>query len=116
MPNSSQDAERARRPSRRVEPHIEASRWRKEKLEAHPELLQPFEFAKALRQIARNLKACRDHRGMSQADLAKLARMHQPAVARLEAGSWSGLNMATVFRLALGLGVTPSRLLAGVDE
>jgi transcriptional regulator with XRE-family HTH domain len=62
------------------------------------------------RQLGMKLKALRDEKGMSQAALAKKAKLTREHVNRLEAGR-HGPTMVVLQRLAKALGVPVTALL-----
>ncbi len=62
--------------------------------------------------IGRGIRAARDARGWTQADLARVTGIRRPNIARLERGA--GLpNMTTLHRVACGLEVSLESLLSG---
>lgn len=69
----------------------------------------PNEIVKANARGDSLLKAWREYRGLTQAELAEAAAMKQPALARLE-NSGSTPRAATVARLAAALGIEPGQL------
>jgi transcriptional regulator with XRE-family HTH domain len=63
------------------------------------------------KRLASMLKAKREDRGLTQIDLAKLAKVSQAYVASLEAGSKKNPSLAVLQRLAKALGVPVTELL-----
>ena len=57
-------------------------------------------------QIAAQIIEIRKVHNLSQAELAKLAGTSQPAVARLESGSYEGYSMKTLRKIAAVFGMT----------
>ena len=55
-------------------------------------------------RIEQDLVALREHRGLSQVELAKRIGISQPAVARLEAGRIKNLTLRTLARYAAAVG------------
>ena len=70
----------------------------------------PNEVVKANARGDSLLKAWREYRGLTQAELAEAAAMKQPALARLEK-SGSTPRAATIARLATALGIEPGQLM-----
>ena len=70
----------------------------------------PNEVVKANARGDSLIKAWREYRGLTQAELAEAAAMKQPALARLE-NSTSIPRAATIARLATALGIEPAQLL-----
>ncbi len=64
--------------------------------------------------FSRSIRALRLSKGWTQAHLAKQAGLAQPNLAAFESGARRP-NWASVARLAQGLGVSPSELLAGFE-
>lgn len=64
------------------------------------------------RQLATNLRAWRDGRGMSQERLGELLGKHRTYIGRIESGK-ENLTLAAVERLAAQLGLHPLDLLEG---
>lgn len=56
------------------------------------------------------LKEWRDKRGLSQAELAKLARVRQPTISDIETGKMTDPGVATLGKLAKALRVRVSTL------
>lgn len=69
--------------------------------------------APELRRFADNLRAIRKSQGMSQMDLGFECRVHPSVIGRLEAGSREP-RLATIVRLAAGLGVPAGDLMDGL--
>lgn len=74
-----------------------------------------------LLQFAANLKAVRKREGVSQLDLGYACGVHPSVIARIEAGNREP-RLATIVKLAAGLGVSAAELmgdlpiLASTDE
>jgi transcriptional regulator with XRE-family HTH domain len=62
-----------------------------------------------------NVWSLREARGMTQRQLAEVARMKQPRIAEIERGDGNP-TLLTISRIAHALGVTAERLLAAPDE
>lgn len=71
---------------------------------ADPEIRREHERTVLAHAVAMRVISYRTEHGLSQAALARLLGMHQPAVARLEAGDHEP-SLATLSRLARVLGV-----------
>jgi DNA-binding Xre family transcriptional regulator len=65
--------------------------------------------------ITQDLVALRTERGVSQRQLAELAGMKQPMIARIEAGAVKNLELRTVARLAVALGARVKMTLEKTD-
>jgi DNA-binding XRE family transcriptional regulator len=76
-----------------------------------PGTLRPVKLAERIRQI-------REAKGLSQSECAETAGLTRHVWHDHESARERRANpkLSTVFALARGLGVTPSELLAGVDE
>jgi DNA-binding XRE family transcriptional regulator len=70
-----------------------------------PEVLAELERTSVAEQVALLLTTYRVEHGLTQTGLARLLGMHQPAIARLEAGSHEP-SLATLARLSSALGVS----------
>lgn len=70
-----------------------------------PEVAAELERTSVAEQVALLLATYRAEHGLSQTALAKVLGMHQPAIARLEAGSHEP-TLATLARLSSALGVS----------
>ena len=57
------------------------------------------------------LREWRERRGLTQAELAKLARVRQPTISDLETGLSKAIRFEVLDRLAEALRVTPGELL-----
>jgi ribosome-binding protein aMBF1 (putative translation factor) len=71
---------------------------------ADPEIRREHERTALAHAVAMRVIGYRVERGLSQTALARMLGMHQPAVARLEAGGHEP-SLATLSRLARVLGV-----------
>lgn len=67
-----------------------------------------------LATLGENVERLREARGLTQEELGRLAGLHQTAIARIEKGE-RGPRLATLFKLAEGLGVRPGELFDGID-
>jgi len=65
------------------------------------------------RTFGANLKAIRNRRGLTQADLAHLAKLDQTAISRIELGLREP-RLSTVISLAAALDVSGSELIPGL--
>jgi len=70
-----------------------------------PEVAAEFEQTAVAEQVALLVTTYRLEPGLTQTGLAKMLGMHQPAIARLEAGSHEP-SLATLARLSSALGIT----------
>ena len=57
-------------------------------------------------ELSRKIVLLRKKRGWSQSDLARVARIPQPTICRLETGNIKQPRMATLIRIARGLGIS----------
>lgn len=64
-------------------------------------------------QFAENLKAARKRAGLSQEGLGDATELHRTEISLLERAERDP-RLATIVKLANGLGVTPSDLLEGI--
>src|SRR6266568_5984649 len=69
-----------------------------------PDVLAELERTSVAEQVALLLTSYRVERGLTQTGLAELLGMHQPAIARLEAGTHEP-SLATLARLSSALGI-----------
>jgi transcriptional regulator with XRE-family HTH domain len=67
-----------------------------------------------LEQFAANLRAARQTRGLSQERLAELSGLDTTSIGRIERAKRDP-GVRIIVRLAKGLGVSPARLLDGID-
>lgn len=65
----------------------------------------------ASQRVGRMLKALREAKGLTQAELAKRAKVTRPYITMLEQGVRRGPSLATLRRLARALGVPVTELL-----
>jgi transcriptional regulator with XRE-family HTH domain len=65
-------------------------------------------------QFAENVRRLRLAAGLTQQGLSDLIQMEAAEISRLERGGRDP-QLLTIVRLARGLGVTPSELLAGIE-
>ncbi len=65
-------------------------------------------------RLGARVRALRDERGLTQADLAHVSGMDRSQLAAVEAGR-RNVTLANLARLSRALGVTLSHLLDGVD-
>jgi len=71
---------------------------------ADPEFAVAFDAAFSRRQVARMIRAAREEKKLSQAELARRAGTKQPHIARLESGTETpGLEVLSRIATALGL-------------
>ena len=76
---------------------------------------RPTQQAEIVLRFAANLRRLRHERGLTQAELARKAKVALSYVGRLEsAQSAPGIDLAD--KLAAALGVSPSELIAGGEE
>lgn len=78
-------------------------RWVDDQLAQDPVLRERVERRMAAMRVEEDLVALREARGLSQAQLAKLLGVSQPAVAKLESGS-QNLTLRTLVRVVTALG------------
>lgn len=64
------------------------------------------------RTFGRNLRACREERGLSQEDFADLLGFHRTYVGGLERGE-RNLSLKSVERIGMALGLDPIELIVG---
>jgi len=69
-----------------------------------PEIRREHDRTALAHAVAMRVIGYRIDHGLSQTELARMLGMHQPAIARLEAGDHEP-SLATLSRLARGLGV-----------
>ncbi len=70
-----------------------------------PDVLAELERTSVAEQVALLLTSYRVEHGLTQTGLAELLGMHQPAIARLEAGTHEP-SLATLARLSSALGIS----------
>jgi HTH-type transcriptional regulator/antitoxin HipB len=75
--------------------------------EMDPKSQQEIEVIRERAAMVAQLIAIREHKGWTQEELAKRARMKQSAIARFE-GDTTMPSMGTVLRVARALGVRPT--------
>lgn len=78
-------------------------RWVDDQLAADPKLRERVDARLAELRIEQDLVALREARGLSQAQLARLLGVSQPAVAKIESGS-ENLTLRTLTRVVTALG------------
>lgn len=66
-------------------------------------------------QFAANVKRLRERRGWTKEEAAWSCGMHPTAFARIESGERKP-TLATVFKLAHGLGIPPAKLFEGISS
>ena len=66
-----------------------------------------------IRQFGKELRLCRERRGMSQEQLAKEAELHPVAISLIERGQ-RAVRLDTLRRLCIALRVQPSDLIPAV--
>ena len=97
----------------------EVMAWVDEQLASEPGLRQAVEERLDDLQLELRLTALREARGLSQAQVARLGRVSQPAIAKLESGTVKNLQVRTLVRMATALGarvtieITPQDQLSG---
>jgi transcriptional regulator with XRE-family HTH domain len=65
-------------------------------------------------QFAENVRRLRQAAGLTQQGLSERIQMEPAEISRLERGGRDP-QLATIVRMARGLGVTPSELLTGIE-
>lgn len=65
--------------------------------------------------LAAEIKACRNHAGMTQEDLAGAAELDRPYITLLEAGRKQP-SVSVLWRIGQGLNIPASLLLAGAER
>jgi predicted XRE-type DNA-binding protein len=65
-----------------------------------------MELIRQKKKLIERLKAAREKKGFSQAQVAAMIGSKQPAIARMEAGQTSQVSMDFLFKTALALGVS----------
>lgn len=75
----------------------------KRRREKDPELQRLYEEEKLKDQIARQVRELRTEAGLSQADLAKLLKTSQSAIARLEDADYEGNSVEKLQQVAEAL-------------
>jgi predicted XRE-type DNA-binding protein len=78
--------------------------WIDGQLARDPEFRRHVEVALTELRLEQDLAALRAARGLSQAQLARLLGVSQPAVAKLESGKAKNLQVKTLVRVATALG------------
>ena len=78
--------------------------WLDDEIEKDPAFKAQVDEALNEMRIEQDLVALREHRGLSQVELAKRIGISQPAVARLEAGRIKNLTLRTLARYAAAVG------------
>src|SRR5205809_522382 len=80
--------------------------WRELRTEllADPEVMAAYESAQQSARIGEAVRNARESAGLSQSELARLARTSQPAIARLEMGGVDP-RMSTLLRVSRALGL-----------
>jgi len=78
--------------------------WVQTQLDRDPTLRQEVEALVDEISIEQDLIALREARGLSQRQLAKVAGVAQPMIARIESGKVSNFELKTLVRLAAALG------------
>lgn len=92
-------------------------RWMAEQMAADAQLREAVETRLAAMRITQDLAALRERRGLSQAQLARVLGVSQPAVAKLEAGRSGNVGLKTLIRVATVLGaVLAITLIASADD
>ena len=78
--------------------------WVQAQLDGDPTLRQEVEALVDEISIEQDLIALREARGLSQRQLARVAGVAQPMIARIESGKVSNFEIKTLVRLAAALG------------
>ena len=92
--------------SRKKRPKTEraVTKWINEQLARDPGLAQEVETLLDEMRIEQDLAALRAAQGLSQSQLAKILRVSQPAIAKIESGRVRNLELKTLVRYAAALG------------
>ena len=72
-----------------------------------PEVKREYDAVDVEFALAREIIALRHQRNLTQRELAEKAGTSQPAIARVESGSYRNLSLAFLRRLAAALGAEP---------
>ena len=72
-----------------------------------PEVKREYDAVDVEFALAREIIALRHQRNLTQRELAEKAGTSQPAIARVESGSYRNLSLAFLRRLAEALGAEP---------
>lgn len=72
-------------------------------LRKDPSLKEEFEKADKARDIAFQIVALRKQRGLTQKELARLAKTSQAAIARLESADYTGYSLSTLEKVTKAL-------------
>jgi len=78
--------------------------WMDERLSADPKLRRDVDALVNSIEVEQDLIALREARGLSQRQLARIAGLAQPMIARIESGKVKNLELKTLVRLAAALG------------
>jgi DNA-binding XRE family transcriptional regulator len=78
--------------------------WIDRQMADDPEMRQRVETLLNEIAIEQSIVALREERGLSQAQVAKLLGVTQPAIAKIESGRVRNLELRTLARLAAALG------------
>jgi DNA-binding XRE family transcriptional regulator len=78
--------------------------WVDQELERDPAFQQRVEEVLNKMRIEQDIIALREERGLTQEKLAKMLRVSQPAIAKIESGKAKNLGVKTLVRLATALG------------
>ena len=78
--------------------------WVDEQLARDAALRKRVEQQLAELRLEQDLVALREHRGLSQSQLARVAGISQPEVARIESGRFPNMKLATLLRIVTALG------------
>lgn len=78
--------------------------WINEQLARDSELQQQVEEMLNEMRIEQDLAKLRQDRGLSQSQLARILRVSQPAIAKIESGRVKNLELKTLVRYAIALG------------
>lgn len=72
-----------------------------------PEFKKEYDALEDEFTLAREVILMRKDKNLTQKDLAKLAGTSQPAIARLESGSYKNLSLSFINKVAKALGAKP---------
>ncbi len=79
------------------------TKWIDQQLDQDPALATMVEHTLNELRLEQDLIALREARGLSQSQLAKLLKVSQPAIAKIESGQYKNLQLRTLIRMATAL-------------
>jgi predicted transcriptional regulator len=82
----------------------DVAQWMEEQYRKRPGLREEVEAEVAELELAMGLVKLREDRGVSQAQLARMLDVSQPAIAKLESGRSKEVKVSTLMRYAKALG------------